>query len=95
MVVSRGRRKEDLECCRSKVQIFSCKKNKHVTGANGVILHPWKLLRVDLVFLPDTHIGTRKELIMLTRGGEGCVNYLDLGNHSTVCMYIKSTHCIL
>ena len=48
----------------------------------------WKLLRVDLKPSHYTH----KELTMW---GGRCANYLDLGSHSTMYMYIRSSLCRL
>lgn len=31
----------------------------------------------------------------LTKGSDRCVNYLNLGNHFTIYMYFKSSHCVL
>ena len=47
------------------------------------VLYAWKLLQADLKHPHHTH----EELTMWS---DRCVNYLDLGNHSTVYMYIKS-----
>ena len=54
-----------------------------VTIVNNTVLHTWKLLRVDL---KCSHHLKRKKL---PRWGDGCVNHLDLGNHSTMHMYSK------
>ena len=48
----------------------------------------WKLLRVDLKPSHYTH----KELTMW---GGRCANYLDLGSHSTMYVYIRSSLCRL
>lgn len=53
-----------------------------VTIVVNTVLPTWNLLRVDL---KHSH-HTQK---MLTVWGAGCVNYLDHGNHFTMCIYIK------
>lgn len=55
---------------------------------NNAALCTWKLLRVDL-----NH--SHHPLKELTMWGEGCVHYLDVENHSTIYMYVKSSHYIL
>ena len=54
---------------------------------NNKVLSAWKSVRVDLKHShhTHTHTHTHKELTMW---GDGCVSCLDLGNHSTVYMYI-------
>ena len=64
----------------------------------NMLLYTWKLLRVDFNHFTahsHTHTYTHTHLITLTTCGDRCVTYLDLGNCSTMYMYIKSLHCRL
>ena len=58
---------------------------------NNTILCTWQLLRVNL----KHSYHTQKELTMLTMWGDGCVNYLDLCNPSTIYAYQIIMSCTL
>lgn len=62
-----------------------------VTIVNNVVLNTWKLLRGHLKYSCHTHTHTHE----LTMWSDSCVNYLDLGDHSTTYMDIKSSYCML
>lgn len=59
-----------------------------VTIANHPVLYTWKLLRVNCKHSQDTHK-------RLTMWSHGCGNYLDVGNLSTMYMFIKLSCCTL
>lgn len=62
-----------------------------LTRVNNLVLYTWKSLRVALK--PSHHKTNYKKELTLWR--DGCVNYLDFGNHSTMYLYIEWIHCTL
>lgn len=89
MAVARGWGVKDKGNVGQRVQIFSYKKNRfwdynvqHDDIVNNTVLYPWKLPREHPK--PFHHTFTHEESTMCS---DECIQYPDLGNHSTV--YIK------
>lgn len=54
-----------------------------MTTVNNMVLYTWNILRA---YLKHSHYKKQKRK-ELTKWGDGCIRYLDLGNHSTIYVY--------
>lgn len=80
-----------INCLQCTGNTLVIKNGKGFTAwwlVNNVVLSMWKLLRVDLKCSYHTHTP------MFIMWGNECVNYLNIGDHYTVYMNIKSSYTL-